>query len=67
MFKYFNSWKYDRIILFDPLDGTLTDTTTLGQSGSGSNANKGVLHISQCSRTVASPFSAFSIAYTKSE
>ena len=26
-----------------PIDGTLTGTTTLGQSGSGNNGNKGVL------------------------
>ena len=37
---------------------TLTDTTTLGQSSSGSNGNEGVLHTSQNSRTGASPSDA---------
>ena len=32
----------------------LTGTTTLGQSGAGSNANKGGLHIHQSSKTGAS-------------
>ena len=30
------------LILFNPLIGPLSGTTTLGQSGSGSNGNKGV-------------------------
>ena len=34
---------------------TLTGTTTLGQSGPGSNGNEGVLRIPQSSRTGASP------------
>ena len=38
-----------------PIDGTLTCTTTLGQSGLGSNCNERVLHICQSSRTGASP------------
>ena len=37
------------------IDGTLTGTTTLGQSGPGNNGNKGVLHILQSSRTEVSP------------
>ena len=37
------------------MDGTLTDTTTLGQSGPGSNDNEEELHIPQGSRTGASP------------
>ena len=36
------------------MDGTLTCTTTLGLSGSGSNGNEGVLHTPQISRTGAS-------------
>ena len=35
------------------INGTLTATTTLGQSGPGSNGNKGILHISQSFRTEA--------------
>ena len=38
-----------------PIDGALTGTTTLGQSGPGSNGNEGVFHIPQSSRTEASP------------
>ena len=37
-----------------PIVGTLTGTTTLGQSETGSNGNEEVLHISQSSRTGAS-------------
>ena len=33
--------------LFVYIDRTLTGTTTLGQSGPGSNSNEGVLHILQ--------------------
>ena len=32
-----------------PIDRTLSDATTLGQSGAGSNGNEGVFHISQSS------------------
>ena len=39
------------INLFLPIDETLTCTTTLGQSGPGSNSNEEVLHIAQNSRT----------------
>ena len=38
-----------------PIDRTLSDATTQGQSGPRSNGNEGVLHISQGSRTGASP------------
>ena len=34
-----------------PQDGTLTGTTTSGQSGARSNSNEGVLHIPQSTRT----------------
>ena len=37
-----------------PIDGTLTENTTQGQSGTGSNGNIGVFHIYQSSRTLAS-------------
>ena len=43
----------DKIILFD-LDSTLTSTSILSQSGSGSNENEEVLYIPQSSRTGAS-------------
>ena len=32
-----------------PIDKTLSDATTLGKSGPGSNGNEGVLHIPQSS------------------
>ena len=38
-----------------PIDGTLTGTTTPGQSGPGSNGDEGVLHIPQTSKTGTSP------------
>ena len=38
------------------IDGTVTDTTTLGQSGPGSNGNEEVLYICQNSRTGTSPW-----------
>ena len=38
-----------------PIDDTLTGTTTPGQSGHGSRGNEQVLHVSQSSRTGASP------------
>ena len=38
-----------------PIDRILSDATTLGQSGPGSNRNEGVLHILQKSKIGASP------------
>ena len=38
-----------------PIDGNITGTIILGQSGPGSNANEEVLNILQSSRTGASP------------
>ena len=43
-----------------PIDWILTDTTTPGQSGPGSNDKERVLHISQSSRTWATPSDAVS-------
>ena len=40
------------------MDRTLTGTTALGQSGPGSNDNKGVLYIPQSSRAGALPLDA---------
>ena len=40
--------------LFKPIDGTLTDITTLGQSGFECNGNEGVFHTFQIFRTGAS-------------
>ena len=37
------------------IDGTLTDNTTLYESGPGSNGNEGVLHTHKISRIVALP------------
>ena len=37
------------------IDGILTDTTTLSQSGPGSNDKERVLHIHQSSITVVTP------------
>ena len=47
-----NNFKTD---LFGLMDGTLTGTTTLGQSGSGTNGNEEIFHSLQISRTEASP------------
>ena len=50
-----------RIILnisTEPLKGTLTETSTPGQSEPGSNGNEGVLHIPHSSRTEDSPLDA---------
>ena len=41
--------------MYWPINGTLTDTTTPGQSGLESNSNEGVLHIPQSFRIGASP------------
>ena len=49
-FKY-SEWLNSSICL---IGGTLTSTTTLGQSEPGSNSNEGVFHILQSSRTGAS-------------
>ena len=51
-----------------PMDGTLLSATTAGQSGPGSNGNKGVLRISQSSSIAeASPllFSAISRTFVE--
>ena len=40
------------------MDGTLTDSTTLCQSGSGNNGNEGVLHVLQNPKSGASPLDA---------
>ena len=50
-FKY-RKWLISSIWL---IDETLTGTTNPGKSWSGSNANEGVLHLPQSSRTRASP------------
>ena len=42
-----------------PVDGTLTGDNNLDQSGPESNCNEKVLHISQSSKTGASPLHAF--------
>ena len=39
-----------------PIDGTVTGTTTPGQSGPESNDHEGVFHTSQISRTGPSPY-----------
>ena len=41
-----------------PIDGILTGTITLGQSGPGSNGNEGTLYFLQSSGTGASPSNA---------
>ena len=38
-----------------PIDRTLSGTTSLGQSGPGSNDNEGVIHIPPSSKTGESP------------
>ena len=47
---YFNPSQFSTRTMFSsswPIDRTLSGTTTLGQSGPGSNGNKGVLRITQ--------------------
>ena len=46
-FKCQNSKLKPQLILFNPWIGPLSGTTTPGQSGSGSDGNKGVLRILQ--------------------
>ena len=41
--------------MFSAIDGSLTDTKYLGQRGTGSTDNEGVLHILQISRIGAIP------------
>ena len=50
-----NSFLMDTHFPIQPIDGTLTDTTTPGQSGPWSNGDEGVLHIPQTSTTGTSP------------
>ena len=38
-------WKKHGLVLFNPQIGTLSDATTPGQSGPGSDGNEGVLRI----------------------
>ena len=51
IYMYISAW----ICRWQYNNKTLTGTTTLGQSEPGSNGNEGVLHITQISRTRASP------------
>ena len=46
-----------------PIDRTLSGATTSSQSGPGSNSNEGVIHISQSSKTGASPSNSL-VSYT---
>ena len=46
-----------------PIDRTLSDATTLGQSGPRNNVSKGVLHIPQSSSTGGSPSDCL-VSYT---
>ena len=57
VYPQLNDFKYSKWLNNSiwPIDRTLTGTTTLGQSGLGSNGNEEVLHISQSSKTGASP------------
>ena len=52
-----NSFKYSTWLNSSiwTIDGTQTGTTTLGQSGLGSNGYEGVIHTPQSSRTGVSP------------
>ena len=56
----FNGFKYSKWLNSSiwPIDGTVTGTTTLGQSGPGSNSNEGVFHIPQSSKMGTSPLDA---------
>ena len=59
-YKWLNGFKYRKGLnsSFLPIDGTLTGTTTPGQSGVWSNCNEGVLHIPQSPRTGVTPSNA---------
>ena len=48
---------------FWPIDRTLSDAATPGQSGPGSDANEGVLHIPQSSSTAGTSPSDCSVSY----
>ena len=53
--KFFCTWSNQtRTIFNQPMDKTLTDTTSSDLSGPGSNSNEGFLHTSQISRIGAS-------------
>ena len=43
-----------------PIDRTLTETTTLGQSGPGNNGDEGVLHIPDWSLTIRCSLMSYS-------
>ena len=54
----FQTIQFSMNILFSsiwPIDKTLSDATTPGQSGPGSNCNEGVLHIPQSSGITGTP------------
>ena len=42
-------WRKHGLVLYNPLIGPLSGATTPGQSGPGTDGNKGVLHIPQSS------------------
>ena len=46
-----------------PIDRTLSGSTTLGQSGPGSDGNEGVLHILQNSSITGAPLSDCLVSY----
>ena len=49
VYTQLNGFKYSKWLnsSFWPIDGTLTDTVTLGQSGPKNNENEGVFHFSK--------------------
>ena len=57
---YFNVI-HSALVLFDPKMGLTGRSTTPGQKGLMDNGNKGVLHITQNSRTRALPSGAVSV------
>ena len=50
-------WKRHNLVLFNPLIGPISCATTPGQSGPGSDGNKGVLRIPQSSSRLFSVIS----------
>ena len=67
-FFFFQTQFFYELIFWSiqPIDGTLTGTTTPKQSGPGCNGNEGVLHISQDSRTGTSPHTKDTLILEKS-
>ena len=56
-------WRKHGLVLFNPQIGPISGATTPGQSGPGSNGNKGVLHILQSSSIIGTSPSDCLVSY----